>query len=953
MSDRFVEIKGKMEDKRPAIMMAVMLLFGVILTGRLFLLQIVRGNQYQKNYNLKVEKTEVIDATRGNIYDRNGKLLAYNELTYAVTIEDNKEYDSTEEKNKDLNDTIYNVIINLEKNGDNIDRDFGITMNSAGEYSFLNTGTAQMRFRADVFGYTDIENLKSARNSRYGIDEAECDAKTIIDFLCGEKRYQISEEKYGAENRFKICTVRYNLSQNSYQKYIATPIASSINEKSLAYIMENMPNLTGVNVAEKSVRRYNKSECMANIIGYTGKISTDEYNERSVNDESVSLNDVIGKSGIEQYMEDTLSGTKGFETVYVDSVGNVISESEHQDPVSGGHVYLSIDSDLQKKVYELLEREIAGILYSKIQNIKEYNTSGNSSASDIVVPIYDVYFALINNNLIDISHMKSKESTDLEKKVYSVIENKLESVRKQLISQLSASNPVPYNELSQEYMDYSTYVVKSLRANDILLPDSTDPTDEMYQKWISETLPVKDYLYYCLEMNWIDITKFTGKSKYVDTDELYENLLTYIDEEILNENEFEKEVYHYAILNDEVTGNELCAILYDQKFFKKDKATRDGLANGSVAAYGFLKEMIRTLKLTPGDLALDPCSGSCVVIDPNTGEVLACVSYPGYDNNKLANSVDSSYYSSLVFSLSNPMYNHATQQRTAPGSTFKLCSSVAGLSEGVIDVSTKIKDEGVFEKVSNKPKCWYYPATHGDINVSEAIRDSCNYFFYEVGYRLAGSTRYNDANGIEKLTKYASLFGLDEKTGIEIEENTPEIATEYPVMAAIGQSNHNFTTISLARYVAAVANSGTVYDLTLLDHITDSNGETTEEFKAEVKNQVDVIGPMEWSAIHSGMRMVVENLSSFDNFPIEVAGKTGTAQQDRNRPNHALFVGYAPYNDPKVAVATRIPFGYTSHNAADVTKDILGVYFDVEASELLDTSVANEAAGAGGNAVTD
>ena len=953
MSDRFVEAKAKLEEGRPVVMMAVMLLFGVILTGRLFVLQIVRGEEYQKNYNLKVEKTEVIDATRGNIYDRNGKLLAYNELTYAVTIEDNKEYESTKEKNEDLNSTIYNVIVNLEKNGDKIDNDFGITMNSAGEYSFLNSGTAQMRFRADIFGYSDIDDLKSAKNSKYGIDEAECDADTLMEYLCGEKRYQISEEEYGHENQYKICTVRYNLSQNSYQKYIATPIASSINEKSLAYIKENLPDLTGIDVEERSVRKYNNSECMANIIGYTGKISTDEYNEMSKTDESVSLNDVIGKSGIEQYMEDTLSGTKGFETVYVDSVGNVISESEHKDPVSGGHVYLSIDADLQQKTYDLLEHEIAGILYSKIQNIKEFNASGNTNASDIVIPIYDVYFALINNNLIDISHLKSSEATSLEKSVYTVINNKLMNVRRQLVAQFSADDPVAYRDLPKEYMDYSTYVVKELRAQNVLLSDSMDQTDKMYQKWTNEELAVKEYLYYCLEMNWIDITKFVGKSKYVDTDELYDNLVDYIDEEILTDKEFEKEVYHYAILNDEVTGNQLCTILYDQKYFKKDKATRDALANGSISAYGFLKEKIRALTLKPGDLALDPCSGSSVIIDTRTGEVLACVSYPGYDNNKLANSVDSSYYSSLVFSLSNPMYNHATQQRTAPGSTFKLCSSVAGLSEGVIDVSTKIVDGGVFEKVSNKPKCWYYPASHGEIDVSEAIRDSCNYFFYEVGYRLAGNNHYNDATGINKITKYAKLFGLSEKTGVEIEENTPEIATEYPVMAAIGQSNHNFTTISLARYVTAIANSGTVYDLTLLDHITDPKGETTKEFGAKVKNEVDVIGPMQWNAIHSGMRMVVENLSEYDNFPIEVAGKTGTAQQDRSRPNHALFVGYAPYNNPRIAVATRIPFGYTSHNAAAVTKDILGVYFNVKESEQLDTSVVNEAAGGGGNAVTD
>ena len=341
------------------------------------------------------------------------------------------------------------------------------------------------------------------------------------------------------------------------------------------------------------------------------------------------------------------------------------------------------------------------------------------------------------------------------------------------------------------------------------------------------------------------------------------------------------------------------------------------------------------MEITPGDLALDPCSGSCVVIDPNNGDLLACVSYPGYDNNALVNASDSSYYSKLVYNASNPLYNHATQQRTAPGSTFKMLSSVAGLSENVITTSTEIYDEGIFEKVSNKPKCWHWPSSHGSINVSEALRDSCNYFFYEVGWELAGGSNYSDEKGIEKIQNYAAMFGLNEKTGIEIEETQSSMATEYPVMAAIGQSDNNYTTIALARYVTAVANNGDVYDLSLLDHVTDNEGNTIEEYSSSLRNHVDVLNTMEWSAIHSGMRLVVESLDCFNDFPIEVAGKTGTAQQVKSRPNHALFVGYAPYNSPKVAIATRIAFRYTSHNAADLTKDILSAYFGVEETEDL------------------
>lgn len=166
--------------------------------------------------------------------------------------------------------------------------------------------------------------------------------------------------------------------------------------------------------------------------------------------------------------------------------------------------------------------------------------------------------------------------------------------------------------------------------------------------------------------------------------------------------------------------------------------------------------------------------------------------------------------------------------------------------------------------------------THGEINVSEALRDSCNYYFYEVGYRLATnnySTAYNDSLGIEKLQKYASLFGLNERTGIEIEEAAPQIANEFPVMAAIGQSNNNYTTVQLARYVTAVANGGTVYQYTLLNRLEDSDGNVLQTFEPQVRNQIDVLDTEEWNAIHSGMRMVVENTKEFDGFPIEAAGK--------------------------------------------------------------------------------
>ncbi|MCR5145660.1 MAG: peptidoglycan glycosyltransferase [Lachnospiraceae bacterium] len=864
-------------------------------------------------------------ATRGCIYDRNGKLLAYNELAYAVTIEDSGTYDTSDEKNKALNSEIAEIITHLEKNGDTIDNEFGITRTSNGTYEYVSTSdTAINRFRADVFGHASIVDLET--KNKYDLNETNISAPDMMKFLFSENKYDISD-KYDDDLRYKICIVRYNMSQNNFKKYIATVISSSVSDASVAYIKENSNTLTGVAVEEKSARKYVDSKYFSHIIGYTGTISTEEYDKLSEDDETIEMSDVVGKSGLEQYMDKYLSGTKGTQTIYVDNVGSIIDVSDKTEAIPGNDVYTSIDHDLQVAAYNILENELASILYSKIANVK--TAAVTEDESDIIIPIYDVYYSFINNGLIDTDYFETSGATDTEKAVLQAYNTKEDSVIAGLNEQLRQSNPTVYNKLPEEYQKYSTYIVTMLKSNGIFDANNIDSSDEMQIQWTNENLSVNEYLKYAIEMNWIDITKFSQSSKYEDTDEIYNSLVDYVLEELKTDSKFEKLVYKYVILQDMVSGNQLCAILYDQGVLPEDEAKHQALISGGINSYGFVLEKIKNRELTPGQLALDPCSGSVVIIDPNTGELLACVSYPGYDNNRLANNVDSQYYKYLNSSLSNPLYNYATQQRTAPGSTYKIVSSFAGLKNGVITPSTTIVDQGVFEKVSNKPKCWAYPSNHGAINVASALRYSCNYFFYEVGYQLAGGdNNYDDEVGINKLSQYASLFGLDSKTGVEIQENQSELATQYPVMAAIGQSDNNITTIALARYIAAVANHGTVYDLTLLDHVQDSGSDKTiESYKPSVKNQINTISNEEWNVVNSGLRMVVEDLSAFDNVGYQAAGKTGTAQQVHNRPNHALFVGYAPYDKPEIAVATRIAYGYSSSNAALVSSQVMSYYF--------------------------
>ena len=925
---------------RLGILVTVYLLFFGVVFGHFFRLQIVSGEEYQKNYTVRTIKEKNLSSTRGNIYDRNGVVLAYNELAYNITIEDNGTYSSTAEKNETINSAILYVLHTLDRNGDEMDNSFSISLNADGTYSYNVTGTKLQRFLADVYGYSSYDDM--GYNKRVGYNTARATADQVMDYLCGEKHFDIGDE-YEINDRYRIAIIRYAMSQNGYKKYIETTIATDVSEKSVAAVSEHLNMLQGVEIAEDTIRRYDHAEYFASIIGYTGKISETEYETLSKENDSYAITDVVGKSGIEQYMDSYLKGQKGSERVIVDNLGKEIETLELVEATAGDNIYLSIDAELQKACYDMLEQEIAGIVYSKIVDEKEYESSGSS---DIMIPIYDVYFALINNNIISLDHMSGEKAGAYEKKVYGTFSDRLEEELFNLRLELTDKDPDIYSELDEDMAVYELYAVTYLQSIGVFNADAVDVSDETYLAWKNGEIALRTYLEYAINSRWIDVTTLPMDSKYVDSEEIYDVLVSYVINQLRLDSGFAKKIYKYMIRHDLVTGTDLALVLYEQEVIDYDDETIADLKSGRLTCYDFYLEKIKNLEITPAQLALDPCSGSCVITNVKTGELLACVSYPGYDNNRLANTVDAAYYARLANDLSAPFYNNATQEKTAPGSTFKMVTAAAGVTEGVINTDTQIKCDGVFSKVNDGPKCWKYPGSHGIETLSDAIRDSCNVYFYEVGWRLSnGDESYSESTGIEKIRKYATLFGLNEKTGIEINESEPEIADEYPITAAIGQSNHNYTTIGLGRYITAVANEGTVYKYTLIDHITDSDGTLVEKNNPDVLRKITEISDHDWAAIHEGNLGVCQSMSSFKDFfgeesNVRVAGKTGTAQQIKTRPNHALFVGYAPYEDPEMSVAVRIAYGYTSHNTADLAGDIFKYYFKLEDPENLITGQA-------------
>lgn len=926
-------------------MILVVVLIGVGLVYRIFSLQIVNGETYLNNFQLKIEKQRSIPSTRGNIYDKNGKLLAYNELAYSVNIED--VYSSNSDKNLNLNHTIYEVINILKKNGDDISHEFNIILDNHNEYQFSVEGNQLLRFLADVYGHSSVKDLK--------YEEKTATPNDVIEYLCGRKKFGIGDYEnpddkqsfkvgmgYTKRETLNILTVRYAMNEKSFQKYIATTIAKNVSDKSVAMISENADNLPGVTIAEDTIRKYNNSKYFSQIIGYTGKIDTDELAELQAEDEHYDLNDIVGKSGIEKSMELELQGIKGHEVVFVDNVGKVIETSERTDSIAGNDVYLSIDSDIQIAATDILEEKLASIILAKIRNIKEYNPSENSGSSDIVIPIYDVYYACINNNIIDIDHFLEKDATETELAVLSAYETKEQAVMERIHSELYEKH-TPYNQLPKEYQVYQSYITSALYSTKVLKSNEIDKNDEVYVAWTTdETISLYDFLSYAISKSWVDVSKLEMESQYSDSAEIFDQLVKYIDSMLAENVGFSKKIYKYLIRDDSISGRQICQILMDQNVVVLNEEESEQFEAGRENAYSFMIKRIENLDITPAMLALDPCSGSIVITDVNTGKVIALVSYPSYDNNKMVNGVDPVYYAGLRENLASPLINYATYQKTAPGSTFKMVSSTAALMEGVLSTTDTIQCNGIYDKTDNPPKCWIYPrGSHGKLNVSGGIKNSCNIFFYEVGYRLSliGDS-FNNEIGLNMLAKYADLYGLSEKTGIEIEEAEPEVSDLDAIRSAIGQGTNNYTTIGLSRYVSTVANSGTCYNLTLLDKITDNDGNLIRNCSAQVRNTIKM-DQSYWNAIHVGMRGVVESKAYYSNLGINVAGKTGTAQESKSRPNHALFVSYAPYENPEISVTVRVANGYTSDYAAQIAREVYKYYFRLEDADDIITGNAN------------
>ena len=928
----------------------------VVLVRRLFDLQIIQGEDYISKFQARTTKERVLKSTRGNILDRNGDILASNVLSYSLTLEDNGTYTSTREKNLTLNGVAYQVLQILHSNGDDITHSFHIVVDKNGEYAFdVAEGFTLNRFRADIYGQALIDDLKD--------EQKTATADQMMEFLTGSEKFSIvlsgdrayTEDELTShglpltltkQEMLDIATIRYELNTNSFKKYMQVTIATNVSEKSVAAIMENKTGLQGIDVVEDSIRLYIDDESMAPILGYTGKASSEELTELRKQNPDYSNDAIVGKAGIEQYMELTLQGTDGKETVSVDNLGKVlkIDEDTKVEPVAGDDVQLTIDTDWQSAIYQILKQRVAGVLLTKIDAAKTFDYTYVTDASQIRIPIYDVYNALISNSVIDITKFSNEDASDIEKNLYAKFQQKQQRVFDTISTKLNGSNPPAYKDEDEETQEYLSYICNDLLRDTlgIISKDAIDTSDATYKAWTTdETISLKDYLTYATSQGWIDISSFSPEGEYLDSEEIYQALTAYIIDYLSTDTGFSKLLYKYMLQEDTISGQEICLVLYEQGVLDKNDDDYENLASGAMGAYDFMINKIYTLEIEPAQLALMPCSASAVVVDVKTGDVVALVSYPGYDNNRLTNDMDTDYYAKLALDQSSPFFNKATQQTTAPGSTLKLLSTIAGMEEGIIDEGTYIECTGTFDYVDPPINCWYKNG-HGSLDIRTAIEQSCNYFFNMIGFQLGkvGDNEFSEVQSLNKLQEYASLIGLDRKTGIELSEATPKVSDAKAVPSYMGQGNNLFTTSELARYATVMATSGNVFKLTLLDKVMDPKGEVIQEYEPEIEDVVNISSNI-WDVIHDGMRRVIQTHSQFDGLGVEVAGKTGTAELDLRHPNHGLFIGYAPASDPEYAVAIRIANGYSSGNACLIANDIFKYMYNLADKDSILTGIAS------------
>lgn len=908
----------------------VIVLFAIIVL-RLFSLQIIHGEEYEASITASVSKNLPVPASRGGIYDRYGRPLAINTVAYSVQVDGSLTLELSDNEKQKLSKDLMHW---LWENGHQQVNSLPISLSSP--YTFTYEGTEE-----------EIEKQENRWKASIGLEKRQYK-------MTAEECLTYLYEKYNVPSNYSPQQKRAYLSlvMCDDRNLMALTLALKLNEFGET-ITDELPLDTETPYAfqfggnanrEKSWKesmqmeeeqlKYNPLQTLDYLRDFFGLpeglpndlvrdtlgIRYSLYLKRYQQFQSVTIaTDVSDKTlaYIEENQDtfpnvviDTVSLREYPEGKYFAHIIGYIRQMTENDyalykdevDAQGNPLYSQTDIVGQDGMEKLYERELNGV-DGNVQ-IEVDNQGRRMSVIDSTEPVSgkDVFLTL---------------DSELQKVAYDTLESEL---RKAVLHKLTGGGK---NSVSTTELFISMINVNHISAQKML--QAADGTQKAVYNKLKQANP-------------------TFRPDQDDA-------VTVAKEFLID-----------GLENGTISIKELTLMMIEQGHLPVTEEEKAGIENGASPLSLIIKKL-SSGEISPADTGLDPCTGSVFVTQVGSGEVLASVTYPSYDNNELVNTFNNAYYNDLLQDGNTPLVNRPLKQKKAPGSTFKMIIALAGLESGTITPNTLITDKGLF-KDAGMPyaRCWIYSntgGTHGPVNVSHALEVSCNYFFYELAYRMGNVDNGNSNQAITTLNEYMAAFGMNDYTGLELDEYGPTMAspdnkekavkTFNPdattsqtrwtdgdtIRTAIGQSINSYTPAQMTKYVSTLANGGTLYRLHMVDHIQNPNGSLHSEVEEEVEN-VTKFKEENLQAVYDGMYLVTNGTrgtlrTAFNDLPIKVAAKTGTAEEDKNRSSHTWFVCFAPYDDPQIAITVMIPFGEGSGTPApEVAKAIIREYLGLD-----------------------
>lgn len=916
MNSFWDRIKEFYKSRLFILLCGVFVLFSLLI-GRLFFLQIVEGEQHLQELKTTVMRKLTIPASRGNIYDRYGRPLAINQVAFSVKIDDSVTADV-----EDTNRMLLSLVQYLDQKGEPITDHLPITKTRPYSFTFQDD-ELEKKWKQSVGLKKKQLKLSAEEVMEYFTTKFE-----IPDSVPEEtKRKIISLGSSISSKNLMILSLIQILEENGETLVDDVPISP---DQPYTFLFDD--NLSKETEWKKSVGmtkpeelKMTAEETIDYLSAYFGLPQNLSYPTRR---KAISIRYSLYLQRYRKYQPITVALDISDKTVAnieerQTSFPGVMIDTDSLRSYPAGEYFSHIlgyirqisDTEYERlKEYGYSNSDIVG--KSGVEYVKELDLNGTDGEMLVEVDSVGRRISTIETKQpISGKNVFLTLDQELQVKAYQYLE---ETLRDVLINKLTSGN-------SKTGISIKTLFTSMVDANSISFDQIWFSTDGIQSQVRQEILNQEpDFQYNTTE-----------------------------------DKEYGKQLIIKSIDSGKITSRQMVLVLYEQGKITADEEYLAKIQNGAISPLSVIIAKLRSGEIRPSDTNLDPCTGSVVVVDVHTGDTLALVTYPSYDNNYLVNNFNNSYYNQLLSNPTTPLVNRPLSQNKAPGSTFKMISALAGLESGVITPNTYIRDLGQFKKASTPyPKCWIFGGgggTHSSINVSTALEVSCNYFFYETAFRMGNAPEGTSVEAINTLMEYSEAFGLNSHSGLEIGDDMPHMASpEYKekvkkqqnpdattsqtrwvdgdtIRAAIGQSVHNYAPVHMAKYIATLANGGTRYRMHLLDRVENPDGSISEQTLPEIENVLQ-LDPKNLQAVFKGMLLVTQGDKGtfrvpFRDFPINVAAKSGTAQEDLRRDGHSWFVGFAPYENPQISVTVMIPYGEVSGGpTAVIARKIIGDY---------------------------